>query len=238
VADFGNFLKVSRHRIFHEIVGRKAASGGQFVQAGLRVGFEVDFHRCEFRDVATLCQKRLPAKKERQEGQPQLSSCHLPLTCHFHCRACTKVVKTAVVALHLVERTLYASTHRYDSVGPRYFETIGTRFLRGRPIDEQDTPNSHHVAAINDVLARKFFPNEDPLGKHLGFNSVRHGGDYEIVGIVENTRYLDPKIPADPMVFLSLLQTVTYEDPTQRRISKPRSARLLRKSIRISLSSK
>ena len=68
---------------------------------------------------------------------------------------------------------------------------------------------------INDALARKFFPNEDPIGKHLGFNSVRHGGDYEIVGIVENTKYLDPKIPADPMVFLPLLQTVIYQDPTQ-----------------------
>lgn len=104
---------------------------------------------------------------------------------------------------------------QYDFVGPRYFETIGTRLLRGRLIEERDTPDSHHVAVINDTLARKFFPNEDSLGKHLGFNSVRHGGDYEIVGIVENTKYLDPRIPAEPMVFLPLLQTVTYEDSTQ-----------------------
>jgi predicted permease len=104
---------------------------------------------------------------------------------------------------------------QYDFVGPRYFETIGTRLLRGRLIEERDTPDSHHVAVINDALARKFFLNEDALGKHLGFNSVRHGGDYEIVGIVENTKYVDPKIPADPMVFLPLLQTVTYEDSTQ-----------------------
>ncbi len=104
---------------------------------------------------------------------------------------------------------------QYDFVGPRYFETIGTRLLRGRLIEERDTPDSHHVAVINDALARKFFPNEDALGKHLGFNSVRHGGDYEIVGIVENTKYVDPKIPAEPMVFLPLLQTVTYEDSTQ-----------------------
>jgi len=108
-----------------------------------------------------------------------------------------------------------ADNVQYDFVGPRYFETIGTRFLRGRTIEEHDTPDSHHVAVINDALARKLFPQEDPIGKHLGFNSIRHGGDYEIVGIVENTRYIDPKIPADPMVFLPLLQTVTYEDLTQ-----------------------
>jgi predicted permease len=104
---------------------------------------------------------------------------------------------------------------QYDFVGPRYFETVGTRLLRGRPIEERDTPDSRRVAVINDALARRFFPNEDALGKHLGFNSVRHGGDYEIVGIVENTKYRDPKIPAEPMVFLPLLQTVTYEDSTQ-----------------------
>jgi predicted permease len=104
---------------------------------------------------------------------------------------------------------------QYDFVGPRYFETIGTRLLSGRPIEERDTPTSRHVAVINDALARKFFSNEDALGKHLGFNSASHGGDYEIVGIVENTKYLDPQTPAEPMVFLPLLQTVTYEDLTQ-----------------------
>jgi predicted permease len=103
----------------------------------------------------------------------------------------------------------------YDFAGPRYFETIGTRVLRGRPIEEQDTPSSRHVAVISDALARKFFPDEDPLGKHLGFSGAGHGGDYEIVGIVEDTKYRDPKIPADPMVFLPLLQTVTYADATQ-----------------------
>ena len=104
---------------------------------------------------------------------------------------------------------------QYDFVGPRYFQTIGTRVLRGRPIEERDTPDSRHIAVINDALARKFFASEDPLGKHLGFNSLAHGGDYEIVGVVEDTKYQDPKIPAGPMIFLPLLQTVTYDDPTQ-----------------------
>ena len=103
----------------------------------------------------------------------------------------------------------------YDYVSAHYFETIGTHLLRGRAIEESDTPSSRHVAVVNDALAHKFFPNEDPIGKHLGFNSVSHGGDFEIVGVVENTKYVDPRIPADPMVFLSLLQTVIYEDATQ-----------------------
>ncbi len=103
----------------------------------------------------------------------------------------------------------------YDYVSAHYFETIGTHLQRGRAVEERDTPTSQRVAVVNDVLARKFFPNEDPIGKHLGFNGLNHSGDYEIVGVVENTKYLDPKIPADPMVFMPLLQTVVYEDATQ-----------------------
>ena len=101
-------------------------------------------------------------------------------------------------------------------LGPHYFETIGTRLLSGRPIEERDTPSSGHVVVINDAFSRKFFSHADALGKHLGFNGISHAGDYEIVGVVEDTKYIDPKIPAEPMVFLPLLQTVTYEDSTEK----------------------
>jgi predicted permease len=103
----------------------------------------------------------------------------------------------------------------YNYVSAHYFETIGMHLLRGRGIEERDTPASRRVAVVNDVLAHKFFSNEDPIGKHLGFNGLKHSGDYEIVGVVENTKYLDPKIPADPQVFLPLLQTVVYDGATQ-----------------------
>ena len=102
----------------------------------------------------------------------------------------------------------------YDFVSARYFETIGTRLLRGRLIDERDTPNSRHVAVINETLARKFFPSEEPIGKHMGLNGIKHGGDYEIVGIVEDTKYNDPKKPAQAMFSMPLLQTVKYEQAT------------------------
>jgi predicted permease len=104
----------------------------------------------------------------------------------------------------------------YDFVSAHYFETIGTHLLRGRAIEERDTPTTQRVAVVNEALVRKFFPNEDPIGKHLGFNGLNHAGDYEIVGVAENTKYLDPKIPADPMVFMPLLQTVVYEDAEQK----------------------
>jgi macrolide transport system ATP-binding/permease protein len=95
----------------------------------------------------------------------------------------------------------------WDRVGPHYFETIGTRLLRGRAIDERDTPAAPHVAVINQAFARRFFPKEDPIGQHFGMSYASHSGDYEIVGIVEDAKYQDTRGPAYPTYFLPLLQT-------------------------------
>ena len=94
----------------------------------------------------------------------------------------------------------------WDRVGPRYFETIGTRLLRGRVIDALDTPAAGHVAVINETFTRRFFPNEDPIGQHFGIGDVSHGGDYEIVGVVEDAKYQDTRGPAYATFFLPLLQ--------------------------------
>ncbi|HEV2491581.1 MAG TPA: ABC transporter permease [Terriglobia bacterium] len=94
----------------------------------------------------------------------------------------------------------------WDRVGPHYFETIGTRLLRGRAIEERDTPAAQHVAVVNETFARRFFPHEDPIGQHFGMGDASHSGDYEIVGIVEDAKYQDTRGPAYATSFLPLLQ--------------------------------
>jgi predicted permease len=94
----------------------------------------------------------------------------------------------------------------WDRVGPHYFETIGTRLLRGRAIDERDVPGAPNVAVINETFARRFFPNENPIGQRLGMWDASHSGDYEIVGIVEDAKYQDTRGPAYATFFLPLLQ--------------------------------
>ena len=94
-----------------------------------------------------------------------------------------------------------------DRVGAHYFETIGTRLLRGRLIGNQDAPGSLHEAVINRTFARKFFRNEDPIGQHFGLGGPSHSGDYEIVGIVEDAKYQNAREPAYPTAFLPLLLT-------------------------------
>jgi predicted permease len=101
-----------------------------------------------------------------------------------------------------------------DRVSAGYFETVGTRLVRGRLFDPRDTPTALHVSVINQTFARKYFPDRDPIGKHLGIGGEpSHSLDYEIVGIVEDAKYYDVRVPAYPTLFLPLLQDVRYDDP-------------------------
>jgi predicted permease len=90
-----------------------------------------------------------------------------------------------------------------DRVTAGYFEVIGNPILRGRGISERDTATSLHVAVINEAFARKFFKNEDPIGKHFGRFGVGSEHQYEIVGIAKDARYLsfDFDKPVTPFFF-------------------------------------
>ena len=78
----------------------------------------------------------------------------------------------------------------FTRVNPDFFKTLGDPILMGRPITEQDTTHSPLVAVINEAFAKKFFPGENPIGKHFGENEMKHAGDYEVIGVARNMRYL------------------------------------------------
>jgi predicted permease len=92
----------------------------------------------------------------------------------------------------------------WDRVTGNYFEVTGNPILRGRGITEEDTGASPRVAVINEAFARKFFENEDPIGKHFGQHGVGSEREYEIVGIAKDARYLDFDLdkPIGPFFFL------------------------------------
>ncbi|MGH9378597.1 MAG: ABC transporter permease, partial [Terriglobia bacterium] len=93
-----------------------------------------------------------------------------------------------------------------DCIGPHYFETIGTRMLRGRTIGDQDTSNSPPVAVVNQAFAKKFFPKKDPIGQHFGMGDPKYAGEMEIVGIVQDAKYQDARRPAYPTFFMPFFQ--------------------------------
>ena len=63
------------------------------------------------------------------------------------------------------------------------FETMGIPLVAGRSFTEHDHAKAPKVAVINQAAARKFFPNENPIGRRFG-NSAETSGDIEIVGVL------------------------------------------------------
>ena len=95
----------------------------------------------------------------------------------------------------------------WDQATAGYFDVIGNRIVRGRGLSEEDTATSQKVAVINEAFARKFFKNEDPIGKHFG-EDAGNSKQYEVVGIAQDARYLtwDLDKPLHPFFFSSAAQ--------------------------------
>ncbi len=105
------------------------------------------------------------------------------------------------------------SNASWDRVSPGYLETMGQPILRGRSISEDDTATTRSVAVVNETFAKRFFPNQDPIGKHFGLDMPEYNTAYEIVGIVRDAKYMNPNRPAHSMFFAPLAQHVTYDQP-------------------------
>jgi predicted permease len=103
----------------------------------------------------------------------------------------------------------------WTNVTPGYFTTLGNRIVMGRAIDERDTATSPMVAVVNEAFVKKFLKGENPIGKHFGADGMQHAGDYEIVGVAADMRYLtyNLKDPDRAMYFLSEAQHTPYTKP-------------------------
>src|SRR5262249_32584709 len=78
----------------------------------------------------------------------------------------------------------------WAQVSGDYFQAMGIRLVRGRFFDERDRSNSPPVAIINETVAQRYWPHEDPVGKHLkGFDPRGSNDDWvTVVGVVADTR--------------------------------------------------
>ncbi|MBV9404429.1 MAG: ABC transporter permease, partial [Acidobacteriaceae bacterium] len=78
----------------------------------------------------------------------------------------------------------------WTQIAGDYFQTMGISLVRGRFFDEKDRPDSLPVAIVNETLARRYWPGEDPIGKHLkGFDPRGQNDDWlTVVGVVRDTR--------------------------------------------------
>jgi putative ABC transport system permease protein len=92
----------------------------------------------------------------------------------------------------------------YHRVSADYLKTFGVRLLKGRGLTEQDTAGAPAVALVNETLARRVFPGEDPLGKQIVLAGAP-GRPREIVGVVSDTRYVTPNLEPFSEIYVSYL---------------------------------
>jgi putative ABC transport system permease protein len=90
---------------------------------------------------------------------------------------------------------------------PDYFSTAGIRLVRGRLFDETDRVGRSKVVVINQAAARRFWPNDDPIGKSVTLGQGGFEDGAEVIGIVENVRYTAIEQPAEPDAYIPLLQS-------------------------------
>src|SRR5580704_8783876 len=92
--------------------------------------------------------------------------------------------------------------------GPGYFQTLGIPRLAGREFGVE-SPSAPKVTTVNEELVRRFFPGENPIGRHI----VDGGVPYQIVGVVKNTKSRTIGEDQRPIMYRSFEQTIE-KDPS------------------------
>jgi predicted permease len=106
-------------------------------------------------------------------------------------------------------------------VYPNYFATIGIPILKGRDFGSADlAEHAPAVCIVNESFARQVFPGEDPLGKpcytgrrarllSTSSDTPPPSEPFQIVGVVQDSRYSNPRGEVRPLIYMTFLQTST-----------------------------
>lgn len=98
----------------------------------------------------------------------------------------------------------------YDDVSPSVFQTLHVPLKRGRLLDEHDTQTAPWAVVVNETFAKKFFPNEDPIGQQILLRYDPYPVDEErarrIVGVVGDVKHFGLGQEVPPFMYASYLQ--------------------------------
>ncbi len=99
----------------------------------------------------------------------------------------------------------------FNAVEPGFFHTVGATLVKGRDFNAQDGSKSTPVVIVNRTLARVYFPNQDPIGKHLrpGIGNGYGPGELpmrKIVGVIDDMKQSGPGTEAAPEIYAPLAQ--------------------------------
>ena len=96
---------------------------------------------------------------------------------------------------------------RYHTASPDYFRAVGIPLLGGRFFNERDAKDNLRVLLINDVMARRYWPGEDAVGKRLTFDDKPKEADwFRVVGVVGDVKDTPESTGAEPAFWWPVLQ--------------------------------
>jgi predicted permease len=106
-----------------------------------------------------------------------------------------------------------------NMISPGYFATMRISILRGRDFNDGDREDTQHVAIINEEMALRYWPNQDPIGRHF----IRNGKvnyPLEVVGIAKNSYVNLISTAAQPFFYIPLSQDYISIETLQVRTTQ------------------
>jgi putative ABC transport system permease protein len=94
------------------------------------------------------------------------------------------------------------------TVGPDFFQSLGIPLVKGRYFTDHDSQDSRPVAIVSEGFARRFFPNQESVGKRIKQSGPELGNKWmQVVGVVGNVKYLGLTVDTDPAYYMPFAQT-------------------------------
>ncbi|HUJ31269.1 MAG TPA: ABC transporter permease [Candidatus Acidoferrum sp.] len=104
----------------------------------------------------------------------------------------------------------------FNWITPEYFTVLRSPILRGRNFDARDSATAPHVAIVNESMARRFFPNADPVGQYFRVDETEDDfvsrAPIQIIGLVKDAKYQSLREETLPGAYVPLAQLSTVPD--------------------------
>lgn len=109
-----------------------------------------------------------------------------------------------------------------EGVSADYFPMMRIPLVRGRGVSQQDTASNAWVVVINEAMAKRYWPNQDPIGQLIKFDDSPDDKPRQIVGIFQDVKQFSLTEPAEPEAFVPYQQLSSRIDPrwTEARVHK------------------